>query len=172
MVNEREVWQRGPVAGVPGLLQPVAHALLQAAEDAEKYTSQLPPDLLWKRPGPVASVGFHLLHIRGVIDRLFTYARKEALTAEQLKELALEKEVPAESVSAAELASRINAQVDKAIRQLESTPEETLTERRTIGRKEIPTTVEGLLFHAAEHAQRHIGQLLVTARILTSQAKS
>ena len=71
-----------------------------------------------------------------------------------------------------DLVIRIHAQVNEAIRQLEATPEETLTERRTIGRKEIPTTVEGLLFHAAEHAQRHIWQLLVTARILTSQAKS
>ena len=171
MIDEREVWQRGPIEGVPGLLQPVAHALLQVVEDAERYTAQFPPELLWARPGHVASVGFHLLHIRGVIDRLFTYARREALTTEQLNQLALEKVVPPETLSPAQLVDAIRGQVGHAIRQLNNTPEHTLTEGRTIGRKEIPTTVGGLLFHAAEHAQRHMGQLLVTARILTSQHK-
>ena len=172
MIDEREVWQRGPIEGVPDLLQPVAHALLQVAEDAERYTAQFPPELLWERPGEVASVGFHLLHIRGVIDRLFTYARREALTTEQLNHLAKEKVVPAEGVSASQLVSHIRDQVGHAVRQLKDTPGHTLTEGRTIGRKQIPTTVAGLLFHAAEHAQRHIGQLLVTARILTSQHKA
>jgi hypothetical protein len=33
MSDQGEVWQRGPINGVPGLLQPVAHALLQVVED-------------------------------------------------------------------------------------------------------------------------------------------
>ncbi|HEY9490173.1 MAG TPA: DinB family protein, partial [Chryseosolibacter sp.] len=69
--DTREFWQRGPVDGVPSLLQPVAHALLQAVEEADRYTIDFPPEFLWKRPADVASVGFHLLHIAGVIDRLF-----------------------------------------------------------------------------------------------------
>lgn len=165
MSDYREVWQRGPVDGVPALLQPVAHALLQAAEDASKYAGDLPDDLLWERPGGVASPGFHLLHIKGVIDRLFTYARGEALTSVQLQELAIEKESSA-GVSASRLLAGIRETVARAIDQLKATPEETLTHARTIGRKKLPTTVGGLLFHAAEHAQRHIGQLLVTVRII------
>lgn len=41
----------------------------------------------------------------------------------------------------------------------------TLTEPRAVGRKQLPSTVMGLLFHAAEHVQRHVGQLLVTVRV-------
>lgn len=50
--------------------------------------------------------------------------------------------------------------------QLRSTPEASLTEVRGVGRAQLPSTVLGLLFHAAEHTQRHVGQLLVTARVV------
>ena len=170
--DTREFWQRGPVDGVPSLLQPVAHALLQAVEEADRYTIDFPPEFLWKRPADVASVGFHLLHIAGVIDRLFTYARGEALNSAQLGELAAEKEVPAELIQPSALVNRLRLQLDKAITQLKNTPESSLTEGRTIGRKQIPTTVQGLLFHAAEHSQRHVGQLLVTARVVHANLKS
>ena len=165
--DQREVWQRGPIDGVPPLLQPVAHALLQAAEDAERYAGNFPPELLWEKPAGVASVGFHLLHIRGVVDRLCTYARGEALTPSQLNELAAEKEIP-NKVEPRDLVAAFQRQVEKAVGQLRNTTEAALTETRTIGRKQIPTTVLGLLFHTAEHCQRHIGQLLVTARLLAA----
>lgn len=164
-LKEREVWQRGPVEGVPPLLQPVAHALLQALEEVERYTEDLQPEDLWIRPAYVASAGFHLLHIRGIIDRLFTYARGEVLTQEQLKELAAEKESPG-SVHPSHLVAGVRKQVTSAIGQLRNTPESSLTEGRVLGRKQIPTTVIGLLFHAAEHTQRHVGQLLVTVAFL------
>lgn len=164
--DTREVWQRGPLEGVPPLLQPVAHALLQATEDAAKYTEGFPSHLLWEMPGGVASVGFHLLHIRGVVDRLFTYARGESLSELQRRDLAAEKEVPAAPTNPGDLSDAFRRQVERAISQLKKTAESTLTETRFIGRKQIPTTVQGLLFHAAEHCQRHIGQLLVTARVL------
>lgn len=163
--DNREVWQRGPVEGVPSVYQPVAHALLQAAEDAERLTRDFPSDKLWERPAGVASAGFHLLHIRGVIDRLFTYARGEALTEAQRVYLTAETKTPDSPVEVAELVRGIQEQVDKALDQLRATPESAFADARELGRKKIPTTVIGLLFHAAEHSQRHIGQLLVTTRI-------
>ncbi len=166
--TELEVWQRGPIEGVPALLQPVAHAMLQAAEDIEKEMTNFPPALLWSRPGNVASVGFHLKHIRGVIDRLTTYARGEMLNEEQLR--ALKNESTASETDTIELlVSDVRGQVQRAILQLKTTVPDTLTHPRGVGRKQIPSTVIGLLFHAAEHVQRHVGQLLVTARILRSQ---
>lgn len=165
--SDLEVWQRGPVDGVPALLQPVAHALLQAVEELGKHVARLPKEFLWERPGGVASVGFHLLHISGVVDRLFTYARGEALTPEQINTLNNEKETTVEA-DAKMLIERIRVQVDKALDQLRATPASSLTDPRALGRKQIPTTVIGLLFHAAEHTQRHVGQLLVTSRILLS----
>ena len=79
-----EAWLRGPIEGVPPLLMPVAHALVQAVEDLESAVAPLSADQLWVRPSGVASVGFHLRHIAGVVDRLFTYARGETLGREQL----------------------------------------------------------------------------------------
>ena len=87
-----EVWLRGPVDGVPPLLQPVAHALLQAREEVGKIMEGFPEALLWEKPAGVASVGFHLQHLSGVLDRLFTYAQGTSLTTEQLNALQAEEQ--------------------------------------------------------------------------------
>jgi uncharacterized damage-inducible protein DinB len=160
-----EAWLRGPVAGVPALLQPVAHALLQAADEVEQLMRDFPADRLWDRPAGVASAGFHLQHMRGVVDRLFTYAEGKPLSAQQRAQLEAEGAVPEAEVITAELVNELRAQVERAVAQLRATDEHTLTERRTVGRKQLPSTVQGLLFHAAEHVQRHLGQLLVTVRL-------
>jgi len=167
--ENKEFWLRGPVPGIPALLQPVAHALLQAREEVNLRMATFPDALLWERPGGVASPGFHLQHLAGVLDRLLTYAREQALDHAQLKELAAEG-TPIEGQSTvAELLNRLNIQIDKALDQISQTPEPTLTETRYVGRARLPSTVAGLLFHAAEHTQRHNGQLLVTARVLMVQ---
>ena len=161
----REVWLRGPVPGIPALLQPVAHALLQAREEVTELVKDFPVALLWKRPAGLASVGFHLQHLSGVPDRLFTYARGQQLSDEQRQVLLLEGG-GGEDIRVEELVRRFNMQVDIALDQLRTTTTETLLEPRGVGRSHIPSNVLGLLFHAAEHTQRHVGQLLVTIRIL------
>lgn len=167
--DNREFWLRGPHPGVPALLQPVAHALLQAREEVNALMIAFPDALLWERPGGVASPGFHLQHLAGVLDRLLTYARDGVLDHAQLKDLAAEG-TPAEGQSTvAELLNRFNIQMDKGLEQVSQTPDSTLTQVRFVGRARLPSTVGGLLFHAAEHTQRHNGQLLVTVRILTVQ---
>jgi hypothetical protein len=82
-----EYWLRGPVPGVPALLQPVAHALLQANEEINDVLEEFDEEVLWEQPAGVASVGFHLQHIVGVLDRLFTYAGAKNLSMQQLKYL-------------------------------------------------------------------------------------
>jgi uncharacterized damage-inducible protein DinB len=166
MENYVEVWQRGAIPNVSPLLQPVAHALLQVGEEAHRIMQEFPDELLWTRPGNVAPPAFHLQHIRGVIDRLFTYARKEQLTKEQMDALLIEGKEEKNSLSAKELIEELDKQIDDAIKELINVKEDTLTEARGVGRKQIPTTLIGLYFHAAEHSMRHIGQLLVTVRIL------
>ncbi len=161
-----EVWQRGPLPGIIPLLQPVAHALLQAREEIEQVTKNFAVELLWERPAGMASSGFHLQHLSGVLDRVFTYARNEGLTPQQFEDLAQEGKNSAEGISVYQLTERFNMQVDKALEQLKTTPEETLTEFRGIGRAKLPTTVIGLLVHAAEHTMRHIGQLMVTVAVV------
>jgi uncharacterized damage-inducible protein DinB len=160
-----EMWLRGPLPGVPALLQPVAHALLQAREEVERLMTDFPDNRLWTRPAGVASVGFHLQHLAGVLDRLFTYARGNPLNASQIDDLEREATELAPDVSGAMLVARFHRQVDESIAALRLIEEHTLTQPRTVGRNKLPSTVLGLLVHAAEHAQRHVGQLLVTVRI-------
>src|SRR5690242_16487566 len=81
--QETEAWQRGAVAGFEPLLMPVVHALIQAQEDLQRLTSAVPSDHVWQRPGGAASIAFHVSHTGGALDRLFTYARGEALSDEQ-----------------------------------------------------------------------------------------
>lgn len=97
-----EIWLRGPVPGVPATLQPVAHSIMQALEDVERLISDPEPVALWKSLGGAASIGFHLRHMAGSLDRLLTYARGDALSAEQRSSLAAEKE-HAPNVTADEL---------------------------------------------------------------------
>ncbi len=156
------------MADIPALLQPVAHALVQAADEVEEVLQGYSDDGLWARPGGVASVGFHLQHMRGVIDRLFTYAEGKPLSTLQKMELEVEGRSPMAGVSSAELVKAFRAQVEQALVQLRATDERTLTDSRAVGRKQLPSTVQGLLFHAAEHVQRHLGQLLVTVRVQQS----
>jgi uncharacterized damage-inducible protein DinB len=163
--NILEVWLRGPIDGIPPHLQPVAHALLQAREEVESWMTDFPDDALWLQPASVASVGFHLQHLSGVLSRLFTYARGEVLSDKQLQALEGEGR-PFEGCTVAVLLTRFREQVDACLKQLRQTDERTLLESRGVGRKQIPSTVLGLLVHAAEHTQRHAGQLHVTMRVV------
>jgi uncharacterized damage-inducible protein DinB len=163
--EKREVWQRGPIEGVPGLLQPVAHALLQVKEETAEHVAGLEDSLLWEKPAGAASIAFHLKHIAGVIDRLFTYAKGEKLSTHQLEYLAGEAQATVD-VTSQQLMQNLSHQIDQAIEQLKHTDVNSLLEHRALGRKQIPTNVIGLLFHAAEHAQRHLGQMIVTIKVL------
>jgi uncharacterized damage-inducible protein DinB len=165
MSDTREVWLRGPIPEIPALLQPVAHALLQATKEITKATADFKADTLWIKPYNQASVGFHLQHLSGVLDRLFTYARGEALSEQQLKALQLEGD-PSQIYTVQDLVRAFEQQVQHALQQLRETDEQTLLESRGVGRQQIPSNVLGLLFHAAEHTQRHVGQLLVTIKVV------
>ena len=166
MAQKPEVWQRGPLPGIDPLLQPVGHALLQAREEIVAYMHDFPAALLWVRPAGLASVGFHLQHLSGVLDRVFTYARAQGLTDHQFIQLKEEGTDSTDGYTVAELVDRFNRQVDMAMQQLKDTPTVTLSEYRGIGRAALPSTVIGLLVHAAEHTMRHVGQLMVTAAVV------
>lgn len=171
VAHKLEVWQRGPLPGIVPVLQPVAHALLQAREEVDAMMPEFPSDLLWIKPAGMAAVGFHLQHLSGVLDRVFTYARNEGLNEPQFADLAQEGENTADGLTTAELVQRFHLQIDKAIAQIKMTPENTLTDFRAVGRAGLPSTVIGLLFHGAEHTMRHVGQLLVTSKVVVFQQR-
>ncbi|WP_316830800.1 DinB family protein [Pedobacter aquatilis] len=166
MSQKLEVWQRGPLPEILALLQPVAHALLQAREEVNEYMFEFPVELLWVRPAGMASTGFHLQHLSGVLDRVFTYARNEKLSEFQFEQLAEEGKDSVNGYTVQDLVNRFNNQVDVALAQIKITDESTLADFRGIGRAGLPSTVIGLLVHAAEHTMRHVGQLMVTAAVV------
>jgi hypothetical protein len=166
MGNKPEVWLRGALDDVPGLLQPVAHALLQAREEVIELMADFPEALLWEKPAGLASPGFHLQHLTGVLNRLFTYANGEQLDEQQLSALAAEGRPPGGEYSVNTLVEMFGNQVDNCIGQLKNVDELTLTESRGVGRSKLPSTVIGLYVHGAEHTMRHTGQLLVTVKVL------
>lgn len=163
-----EAWLRGPLPGIDPWLQPAAHALVQAADEFDAAASPLSTGALWARPAGVASVGYHLRHIAGSIDRLLTYARGGSLDARQVAALEDETRPGDPPADAAALVAEARAAVARALDVLRTTPVASLTEPRGVGRQALPTTVLGLLFHIGEHTQRHAGQIVTTARIVAA----
>jgi len=161
-----EVWLRGPLPDVPALLQPVAHSLLQCREEAHRKLADLSPAQLTERPGGAASVAFHVTHAMGSLDRLFTYARGAQLDETQLAALRAEPSANEQAVDSHALLRTFDAAVDRALTQVRDTHVGDLLAAREVGRGRLPSTVIGLLFHAAEHTQRHLGQAVTTASIV------
>lgn len=165
-----EAWLRGPVAGIPVALQPVAHALVASLEDVTAAVDGLTAGQLWLKPGGAASIGFHLMHLSGSTDRLFTYARGEALSDTQRTALVAERALaglqPDSRPAATALLANWGRVVEGALQQLSQTPAADLDAARAVGRDQLPSSVRGLLCHAGEHAQRHTGQVITTAKIL------
>jgi hypothetical protein len=166
-MSEPEVWLRGEVVDeVPALLQPVAHSLLQSREEVERLLTATSAPLLWTRRNGAASIGFHVLHAIGSLDRLLTYARGAMLSDAQL--LVLQQEaIDDPELTADDLVVGFAAAVERALDQLRGTAASALTEARAVGRARRPSTVIGLLVHAAEHTQRHVGQAIATRRLLS-----
>lgn len=164
-MTEPEVWLRGPLPDYIDELQPVAHSLLQVREEIARAAS-LAPETMWARPGGAASIGFHLKHLAGSLDRLLTYAVGKPLNAAQYEALADERRETRES--AADLVRQAQMAIDRALTHVRTTPLCTLDEARAVGRNRLPSTVLGLLFHAAEHAQRHSAQIITTAKVISA----
>lgn len=164
-MRNREWWQRGPIADVPAMLQPVAHIVLQIGESVPELVAGLTAAQWNARPAGVASIAFHVRHMIGVLDRLFTYARGQALTEAQFIALRAEAD-PLALDGVPALLQTLEAQVQNALAELRRTDPAILGDYRAVGRAELPSTVIGCFVHGAEHGMRHLGQLSVTARIV------
>jgi len=165
-MTEPEVWLRGALPDVTPFLQPVAHSLLQCRLEVRATLPTLSDSELWATPGGAASAGYHVRHAIGSLDRLFTYARGEQLSTTQLHALKAEGRAEERVDIRETLVADFDAAVEHALAQLRATDPATLLEPREVGRAKLPSTVLGLLFHAAEHTQRHVGQLVTTSKIV------
>ena len=166
--QETEAWQRGPVPGFEPLLMPIVHALIQVQEDLQRLVPVVPAEHVWQRPGGAASIAFHVSHTGGALDRLFTYARGETLSDSQRAAARAEGKPADPPATLTALVSDVNGTIERAFDQLRATKADLLLDERKVGRAGVPSNVLGLLFHAAEHCTRHVGQAITTAKILAS----
>lgn len=158
-----EPWMRGPLPGIEPLVQPVFFSFQMVREDLAKHTAGLTQEQLWGKSEKIASVGFHLRHIAGSVERLTTYLMKESLTDAQLAFLR-EEAMPGATLD--ELLAEVDAALSASEARLKTIAPAQIHEPRYIGRKRLPTTVLGLLVHIAEHTQRHLGQAITTAKLV------
>jgi hypothetical protein len=165
-MSDPEVWLRGPVPGYDPMVLPVVHSLLQVREDLARLEAMVAPAHVWTRPGGAASIGFHVRHTGGALDRLLTYARGDGLNDRQREFLAAEETPGEPAPGLATLVAEANDTIERSLAQLRTTDATRLLDERRVGRAALPSTVLGLLVHAAEHSTRHLGQALTTARIL------
>ena len=154
---------RGPLPGVEPLVAPIFFSFTQVREDLAAHTAGLSAEEIWRPVGSLPTLGFHLRHIAGSVDRLTTYLMGEALDPDQLAFLKQEAEPGA---SLEELLAGVDAALRRSEERLAQIDPATPHEPRWIGRKRLPTTVLGLLVHIAEHTQRHLGQAITTAKLL------
>jgi uncharacterized damage-inducible protein DinB len=171
-VTNPEPWLCGPLEGVSPLTMPAAHALAQSRGDIEVHVTSLTLAEVWSEPNGAPSAGFHLRHIAGSIDRLLAYTAGRSLTDEQFRYLASER-IPGEPPpDAGQLITAAQSKIDETLHVIRSISDDILFEPRVVGRAQLPTNVFGLLFHIAEHTQRHTGQIISTARIVRGMPPS
>ncbi|HTG31242.1 MAG TPA: DinB family protein [Methylomirabilota bacterium] len=166
--SQPEPWLRGTHSEIPAVPRAVLHALELAQEDLTSWCGELSEQELMAIPSGLPSVAFHLRHIAHSLDRLLTYAERRQLNERQLQ--ALTGEANSQCLKA-EIFSELSAALaDSSARiiKLGEQPD-TLNQPRIVGRKNLPTTVAGLLVHIADHTQRHVGQAITTAKLLIAQ---
>jgi uncharacterized damage-inducible protein DinB len=163
-----EPWLRGTLTDTPSVQRAVLHALELAKEDLEKWCGSLSDAELSARPGNLAPVAFHIRHIARSIDRLLTYAEGKELSAGQTDALRGELDPGA---GRDELFAEFAGALEKGASRVRAFDASQLEESRAVGKKRLPTTVGGLLVHIAEHAQRHVGQAITTAKVVVASRK-
>jgi len=161
-----EPWLRGTLTDVPALMRGVLHALELAREDIEKWCGGLGDGKLNAKPGGIVPVAFHIRHIARSIDRLLTYAEGRTLSAEQIATLKTELQTGA---TRDELFAEFHASLKDASERIRKFDPATFDEPRKVGKRGLPTTLGGLLVHVADHTQRHVGQAITTAKIVSAQ---
>jgi uncharacterized damage-inducible protein DinB len=166
--SQPEPWLRGTHSEIPAVPRAVLHALELAQEDLTSWCGELSEQELMAIPSGLPSVAFHLCHIAHSLDRLLTYAERRQLNERQLQ--ALTGEASSQCLKA-EIFSELSAALADSSARIIKLGEKpgTLNQPRIVGRKNLPTTVAGLLVHIADHTQRHVGQAITTAKLLIAQ---
>jgi uncharacterized damage-inducible protein DinB len=168
LTTQPEPWLRGTHSEIPAVARAVIHALELAAEDLQTWCGHLSDQELHATPANLPPIAFQIRHIARSVDRLLTYAEDAPLNSQQLAALATESEPDA---SRNDLFEELRTSLHQSMNRICKLGEDqaALEKPRTVGRKNLPTTVAGLLIHVADHTQRHVGQAITTAKFLRAQ---
>ena len=159
-----EPWLRGTLTKIDPVRRAVLHALELAAEDVTRWSDGLTDEQLFARPAGLPPIAFHLRHMVRTLDRLLTYAEGGQLSEAQLAALKTEMDPG----SAADVRAEFSQGLRQANSRIVAIPPEHFADPRGIGRKQLPTSVAGLLIHCADHTQRHVGQVVTTAKVVVA----
>jgi len=160
-----EPWLRGTLSDVPVIQRALLHSLEMAHEDIARWCGELDDREWHARPFNLPSVAFQVRHIARSLDRFCCYAEGIPLSADQFTALAGEMVATGNRQS---ILSEFEASIEKTRRRLDSIIRQPLELSVSIGRQRLPTTLAGLLVHAAEHTQRHVGQAITTAKVMVA----
>ncbi|MGA3347290.1 MAG: DinB family protein [Terracidiphilus sp.] len=160
-----EPWLRGTHTEVPAAGRAVLHALDLALDDLTQWTAGLTDTEIHSQPLGLTAIAFHLRHIARSTDRLLSYAEGNQLSAEQLAALKAEQ---AGNESLAELLTEVEASFSNASERVRVLATADFNIPRSVGRKQLPTSIGGALIHVADHTQRHVGQVVTTAKVLNA----
>ena len=163
-----EPWLRGTHAEIPAVGRAVLHALDLALDDLTKWTALISDDEAHTQPFGLPTLAFHLRHIARSVDRILSYAEGNQLSAEQMTSLKAEQ-VGNESL--ATLLAEVEASFSNAAERIQVLATADFNTPRTVGRKQLPTSLGGALIHVADHTQRHVGQVVTTTKILAALRK-
>jgi uncharacterized damage-inducible protein DinB len=164
--RQPEPWLRDTLREVPPVQRAVMHALELAGEDLQRWCGSLSDEQVNARPGGLPPVAFHLRHIARSLDRLLTYAEGRDLNEQQLA--ALKEEMNPQAATDA-LFSELNSALAKSMIRIRAFDASRFEQVRVVGRKQLPTTVAGLLVHVADHTQRHVGQAVTSAKTVLAR---
>jgi hypothetical protein len=165
-----EPWLRGTLTDIDPIRRAVLHALELSAEDAARWTDPLTDAQLFAHPSGLAPIAFHLRHIARSLDRLLTYAEGNQLTPDQLTALKTELDPTDPEGTAAQARAEFRAALATSATRIRAIDPNRFADPVGVGRKQLPTTVGGLLVHCADHTQRHTGQFVTTAKVVHSTA--
>lgn len=158
-----EPWLRGTYSELPAVLRAILHAFDLARQDAVRWADGLTEAELHASPSGLSPIAFHMRHIARSLDRLLTYAEGDQLNAEQITAARTELD---SGVSREELLAEFHQGLDRAAGRVRAFASADLEQPRSVGKKQLPTSVGGLLVHLADHTQRHTGQIVTTAKLL------
>jgi uncharacterized damage-inducible protein DinB len=165
--GQPEPWLRDTLKEVPAVQRAVLHALELAEEDLRHWCGGLTDQQMNARPFALAPIAFHLRHIARSLDRLLTYAEGRSLKVEQLSAMKAESDPGA---LRHDLFLELESALAESVRRIQAFDRSVLEQARSVGQKKLPTSVAGLLIHVADHTQRHVGQAITTAKIVSAQA--